>query len=600
MKYCVIKQDTYQDLYITNNEKSNNEKLFSSIMRVGPFGFIYNKNADFFIIKEEYTEECGIYKHFLKGFGGNYQMVKSKTLNEIPGNEFFSPGTNEPNETYSKSCDEINWNNYNIVISINFSVPTRITKQYPNVLWCYYIGENNLHLLDSPKYNYDVALNQDISVDSNRLSNCISMPYTFLEKDTLQNIMESELESIKPSSGIFVEVNSCRGRPVTNHPYVFSILREKHAIPIFIHHQNIKENLTRLYHSKYFVKNCGRPIRGNSVIEAISCNCLVIMNQKKLGYTCLIPDECHVENDEQIIDKIEQLENNDELYQKLLEKQKQLVQTYIYQKPLHSIEHLYYKKNSTCVAFVCDDRYFHNFLTSVYQLIEIGKYYGPILLLASEELVNNSEFMNHDIFKKYTIEVYKFKNIKKQLSQSIQDFYIKHRNIGRKNYDWSFGTFNKFNLFHSALKKYKYILYMDCGIKVHKPIYPMFDIKKENQILAHEDDYPKYHYNLKSKFYQEEPALEELSKIVDLSTYNYFQTTVMLYDTSIIQDNTLQDICNLVEKYPISMNGDQEYISIYFNQLKKQMFQLTLHTNNNYYYDYFQRHGVGKYIMSKR
>ena len=141
---------------------------------------------------------------------------------------------------------------------------------------------------------------------------------------------------------------------------------------------------------------------------------------------------------------------------------------------------------------------------------------------------------------------------------------------------------------------------MDCGIKVHKPIYPMFDIKKENQILAHEDDYPKYHYNLKSKFYQEEPALEELSKIVDLSTYNYFQTTVMLYDTSIIQDNTLQDICNLVEKYPISMNGDQEYISIYFNQLKKQMFQLTLHTNNNYYYDYFQRHGVGKYIMSKR
>ena len=48
------------------------------------------------------------------------------------------------------------------------------------------------------------------------------------------------------------------------------------------------------------------------------------------------------------------------------------------------------------------------------------------------------------------------------------------------------------------------------------------------------------------------------------------------------------------------MNGDQEYISIYFNQLKKQMFQLTLHTNNNYYYDYFQRHGVGKYIMSKK
>ena len=52
MKYCLIKQDVYQDLYITDNHVNNIDKLFSSIMRVGPFGLIYDLSADFFIIKE--------------------------------------------------------------------------------------------------------------------------------------------------------------------------------------------------------------------------------------------------------------------------------------------------------------------------------------------------------------------------------------------------------------------------------------------------------------------------------------------------------------------------------------------------------------------
>ena len=68
MKICIVKQDVYQDLYVADNNMSNLETLFSSMMRVGPFGLISDLSADFFILKEEYTEECPIYKQFLKGF----------------------------------------------------------------------------------------------------------------------------------------------------------------------------------------------------------------------------------------------------------------------------------------------------------------------------------------------------------------------------------------------------------------------------------------------------------------------------------------------------------------------------------------------------
>ena len=49
----------------------------------------------------------------------------------------------------------------------------------------YIIGENNLRLLDTPKYGYDIALNQDITTSGKVINNVVQFPYTFLEKNTL-------------------------------------------------------------------------------------------------------------------------------------------------------------------------------------------------------------------------------------------------------------------------------------------------------------------------------------------------------------------------------------------------------------------------------
>ena len=97
-----------------------------------------------------------------------------------------------------------------------------------------------------------------------------------------------------------------------------------------------------------------------------------------------------------------------------------------------------------------------------------------------------------------------------------------------------------------------------------------------------------------------DPDSLDLNSEFDLETKDYFQSTIIFYDTSIINKNTVNDICQLVEKYPISCNGDQEYISLYFHQVTKQMTQIKKNDGDNYYYDYFQRWGLGKYIMSKR
>ena len=56
-----------------------------------------------------------------------------------------------------------------------------------------------------------------------------------------------------------------------------------------------------------------------------------------------------------------------------------------------------------------------------------------------------------------------------------------------------------------------------------------------------------------------------------------------------------------VDKYPISHNGDQEYISLYFHQITKQMHQIPIKKpdSNYYYYDYYQRQGFKLYTITK-
>ena len=141
---------------------------------------------------------------------------------------------------------------------------------------------------------------------------------------------------------------------------------------------------------------------------------------------------------------------------------------------------------------------------------------------------------------------------------------------------------------------------IDTGIKIYRPLWDVFSLVKRNKILAHHDDFPKYHYSLSDKFRDIEPYKTNLKNEFDLNTYHYFQTTILLYDTDIIQTDTINNILDLVEKYPISCNGDQEYISLYFHQITNQMEQIRIKDNNNYYfYDYYQRYGINKYCMTK-
>jgi len=248
----------------------------------------------------------------------------------------------------------------------------------------------------------------------------------------------------------------------------------------------------------------------------------------------------------------------------------------------------------TCVVFICNKDYFSRFVKTCEFLVTNGNYSGPICLVIGDDLINNS-LLEHEIISKHKIILKHFPDIvfPTAFTQTIEQ--ISNPNVDKRNITKKF-QWHKMYLFHVWFKQYKYIFYMDCGITILGDIAPILKEKTENKLLAHSDAFPSYEWKLKNQF-----DMSNLEYFTDLaSKYNldrdYFQTTVMLFDTNIIKEHTYADLYKLAVSYPISRTNEQAIVSLFF---EKEWQPMKIKNDETYLYDYMSRNPSHKYIMLK-
>jgi hypothetical protein len=251
-------------------------------------------------------------------------------------------------------------------------------------------------------------------------------------------------------------------------------------------------------------------------------------------------------------------------------------------------------EKNVCVALMCNKLYFKKFIYTCNQLVTNGKYNGTICLVIGDDLLND-KMLDCDIIKNNNIIIKYFPNI-----QFPKEFFKINNNIisdGRnltKTFQW-----HKLYLFDIFFKKWDYIFYLDCGINIFSDIHPMINEITENTLLAHSDAYPSYENKLYCQF--DKNNIEYFTKLNN--TYNlnidYFQTTIMLYDTKIITDDTYNNLLNLTYEYPISTTNEQGIMALYFTNIHPVFKQIKTNNNNTYFYDYLSRNLNNKYIMLK-
>lgn len=245
--------------------------------------------------------------------------------------------------------------------------------------------------------------------------------------------------------------------------------------------------------------------------------------------------------------------------------------------------------STICAVFVCNFRYLDKFIITCTNLVEIGNYSGPIVLIVGKDLPNID---NHPFIKEYSICVLHCNEV--EFPQHIYD-KIQKTNTECGKSGFKLFQYHKFHLFTPYFKQWDYIFYIDCGAKIYAPVSPILACAKPLKLLAHSDAYPDYKWKLKDQFPVNPQLVEELGKKWDLNA-DYFQSTIMLFDTKLIYENTFNQLYLLASKYTNSGTNDQGILNLYFADSWEQ---IALGDAETYYYDFNIRYQDKPYIMTK-
>ena len=345
LKICLVKQETYNDLYSDPSQRNLN-LLFSTVHRSGPIGLFPAHEFDFKIMRLSESEESLVWQHLEKDVGGDsfHKILSFKDM--LFEKKSGAVINKSPQASVAQKAEDINWNNYDITISINFSVDRNVVLSNPDTLWCYMPQEPSLrHYKWSskrPLYSYDIFLNQQFSFHLKKeikrvfsfgriASHEVDFPYNFMSSNSFH-----ELEAIAPPqrSGVYIE----------NHSFWHLSEVELRNLRRFGDISHPKEEpyqaiLLKMLASKYFFsfrKNDFK-IWGNSMIDAVGAGLLSFGNPDEyLNIGLFTPFTC-VKTTDEFINKIEFLEKNPSFFLREVTLQRRLLDKYCFYNPIKSI-----------------------------------------------------------------------------------------------------------------------------------------------------------------------------------------------------------------------------------------------------------------------
>jgi len=248
--------------------------------------------------------------------------------------------------------------------------------------------------------------------------------------------------------------------------------------------------------------------------------------------------------------------------------------------------------SDVCIILMTNKGYLEKAKITINQIRKVGNYKDDVVLLIGDDL-KNEKIDIENVIVKY------FPNFDRS---NIIEFLKKKPLDGDGREITKVFQWHKIHCFDVYFKQWKKCFYIDVGMQIYKSIDKILNLDCDDKLLAHSDSYPMYEWKLKNQFDNKQfPDLyNELYNNYNLEI-DYFQSTILLYDTNIIEENTKNNLIELSNKYINSKTNEQGIMNIYFNCIIKIWESIKLKDNNTYYYDFMERENLKwyNYIMLK-
>ena len=340
LRIAFVRQDVFTDLYCCDHQLPAEEIVRQSTCRTGPAGLLVDLGADYWIVKEDPAAECSAWAEKIAGDKDPDPEKYREQKKSIPHDGKW--GHSHPFSYYAASVDEVPWNNYDIVISLDISVPYRIIEKARRPLWVYMPGDPGVptakRSLKRPPGNYDISLTHGFRRHPVRPSlgdRAIEFPYTFLRKKTWEKVFSCP------------ELEKKRGIIMENHTWDLLSSAEKAEYettgPLSRPKGSLPEVAQTLNRSRYYLRCGGRPIVGNGLVEAIAAGCVAIGRRSEFINRSLLCATALIDDLQQGIEKIREFELSSERLDRIRGIQGNLLDYYCFYRPAHELLEIWHR-----------------------------------------------------------------------------------------------------------------------------------------------------------------------------------------------------------------------------------------------------------------
>jgi hypothetical protein len=180
----------------------------------------------------------------------------------------------------------VDWDEYDIVISVDVAVPSDVVRAHPGVLWCQYFIEGGVwgideQWADAPQYGYNVFLDHrpatrlltPRSATVRRLARTrrtvLDFPYYLLSDETLARLYRPAAAAARAGSCLASSSRAGLDPALRRGLERLGPLRDEYETPAELH--------AAMAASRYFVVTPGSPSKtGGALVDAVSAGCVVL------------------------------------------------------------------------------------------------------------------------------------------------------------------------------------------------------------------------------------------------------------------------------------------------------------------------------------
>lgn len=272
-KIALVKQTSYWGMYDPSPPASRwQEIILANTGHLGPMSFLADLGAKYFVVHQEPDPECYLWK--LKYV--NCPDPESRFQERMRDMEAW---LTTPAAKGAIRCDEVAWDQFDLVICMDIPIPDRIVQECPHTYWAYFSTEPGSPLqkeaLRAPRQGYHAFLNHGFRRYRSRPRNrphVLEFPFSFQSSQAWRDLSRHLHCETGKRKGVLVESTSWQESPPQS------------SLPCTKLQGNIREYLAKMSNHRYAVRTNPRRRWGNWAVEAVLAGNLFLGRAEALDH----------------------------------------------------------------------------------------------------------------------------------------------------------------------------------------------------------------------------------------------------------------------------------------------------------------------------